>query len=82
MEGRVQGVGYRAQVRGIAVSLGVTGRVRNLDDGSVEVVAEGTAEQLEPFARHIVENVRFARVARVIPTDVASEGFATFEIQD
>jgi acylphosphatase len=37
----VQGVGYRYFVRNTATSLGVGGYVRNLPDGSVEVVAEG-----------------------------------------
>jgi len=39
--GVVQGVGYRFFVRNVAASLGLAGEVRNLSDGSVEVVAEG-----------------------------------------
>ena len=45
--GRVQGVGYRASIlRGVAAVHGVTGYVKNLVDGRVEIVAEGTDAQL------------------------------------
>lgn len=44
--GRVQGVFFRATARQIAQRLGLTGLVKNLDDGSVEVVAQGSEEKL------------------------------------
>ena len=80
VEGRVQGVGYRVQVRGIAESLGVRGWVRNLPDGSVEVVAEGTAEQLERFVTRIETDVRLARVRRIHTTAIEPVGFTSFDI--
>ena len=47
VDGRVQGVGYRAFVVDSAVILGLTGWVRNRWDGSVEVLAEGERSVLE-----------------------------------
>ena len=44
--GRVQGVGFRYRAMHAAQSLGITGFVRNRADGSVEMEAEGTEEQL------------------------------------
>lgn len=42
--GRVQGVGFRWWTAGVAKPLGLVGYAKNLDDGSVEVVAQGTEE--------------------------------------
>ncbi len=47
--GRVQGVGFRSWAAREASRLGITGRVRNLPDGSVEVLAEGDPERLDRF---------------------------------
>ena len=45
-KGRVQGVGFRYRASYAARSLGVTGWVRNNEDGSVEMEAQGTEEQI------------------------------------
>jgi acylphosphatase len=47
--GRVQGVGYRYYVSDCACETGVSGYVKNLPDGPVMVVAEGSREALEAF---------------------------------
>ena len=44
--GRVQGVGFRATTRCLATGFQVSGYVKNLDDGTVEVVASGRAEEV------------------------------------
>jgi acylphosphatase len=49
VSGRVQGVGYRYFVTDRAHETGVTGYAKNLADGSVEVVAEGTEPDLRIF---------------------------------
>ncbi|MBP1929765.1 acylphosphatase [Methanolinea mesophila] len=50
VSGRVQGVGYRYFVTDRACEIGVKGYAKNLADGSVEVVAEGTESRLREFA--------------------------------
>ena len=45
--GRVQGVWYRAHTQQQAMALGLEGYVRNLPDGTVEIVAQGTEERID-----------------------------------
>ena len=54
--GRVQGVGFRYTVRTLATGFEVTGTVRNLFDGRVELLAEGAREELEAFRRAIQDS--------------------------
>ena len=56
--GTVQGVGFRATVCWIARRFPVRGHVRNLADGSVEVVAEGEPKDLDDFRSEIEEQMR------------------------
>lgn len=51
--GRVQGVGFRYTVKQLATGFEVTGTVRNLADGRVELVAEGASTELEGFQQAI-----------------------------
>jgi acylphosphatase len=60
--GRVQGVGFRYQVAMKARSIGVTGYAHNKADGSVEVYAEGTVEQLAALHAYLVDGPSFSRV--------------------
>jgi acylphosphatase len=53
VRGRVQGVGYRSYVGGCAGRSGVAGYVRNLPDGTVEMVAEGDADDLATFLEEV-----------------------------
>ncbi|HYB04069.1 MAG TPA: acylphosphatase [Nitrososphaerales archaeon] len=58
VSGRVHGVGYRASVYEIAIRSGITGHVRNMEDGRVEILAQATDEEtLEKFIDSI-ERVR------------------------
>jgi acylphosphatase len=54
--GRVQGVGFRYTVKTLATGFEVTGTVRNLPDGRVELVAEGEHGELEAFCRAIQDS--------------------------
>lgn len=63
--GRVQGVGFRWWTRETARELGVTGRVRNCPDGSVEIEAVGSSETLRTFRERLDHGPSPARVEAV-----------------
>ena len=65
IEGRVQGVYFRASIVNEAARLGLTGWVRNCHDGSVEVVAEGPRAQLDELATWCRQGPPGAVVQRV-----------------
>ncbi len=65
VHGDVQGVGFRYFVQRKAQQLGLRGWVRNNDDGTVELVAEGPRPDLEHLRRAVEEGPRMARVDRV-----------------
>lgn len=82
VRGRVQGVNFRDFVYRRAISLGLTGHVRNLPDmRSVEVVAEGQRERLELLVEHLREGPRGARVDSVeVQWGEASRQHARFRV--
>lgn len=51
--GKVQGVGFRYTTKRVAMGFEVTGCVRNLPDGRVELIAEGQRDELEAFQSEI-----------------------------
>lgn len=63
--GRVQGVFYRQTTRDKARALGLSGWVRNADDGSVEIEAHGPAERLEELIGWCRQGPPGARVSAV-----------------
>ena len=65
VHGRVQGVFFRASVRDTAVRLGLKGFARNLSDGTVEVVAEGSAKKLEELASFLYRGPPAAKVEKI-----------------
>jgi acylphosphatase len=54
-EGRVQGVGFRYATRQIALGFEVIGWVKNLADGSVELVIEGETQEVNDFIEEITQ---------------------------
>lgn len=54
--GRVQGVGFRYTVKWLALGFEVTGTVRNLADGRVELVAEGANDELVAFRKAVQDS--------------------------
>lgn len=77
--GNVQAVGFRQYTKKQADKIGIVGWVRNLDDGSVECVAQGAEDDLEAFAHHLQKGPYFADVDNAMidwhddPQDVLSE---------
>lgn len=63
--GSVQGVAYRAYVQESATELELVGYVRNLSDGSVEVVAQGYPDVLKEFVEYLHEGSLMAKVESV-----------------
>jgi acylphosphatase len=54
--GNVQGIGFRYTAKSVATGFDVTGTVRNLPSGGVELIAEGRREELEAFRQAIRES--------------------------
>ena len=79
--GRVQGVGFRYTTKNVALGYEVTGMVRNLCDGRVELIAEGQREELEAFQLGIRESglASFIKDEHVRWDDAKGE-FRGFEI--
>ncbi|WP_319583285.1 acylphosphatase [uncultured Pseudodesulfovibrio sp.] len=65
IRGRVQGVWFRGWTRETARSLGVTGWVRNLPDGAVEVLAQGNEQQLDHLETRLWQGPSLARVTAI-----------------
>jgi acylphosphatase len=79
--GRVQGVGFRYTAKTVATGFEVTGIVRNLADGRVELIAEGLKDELEGFQQAIRESGLGSLIAREDVTWEAAENqFRAFEI--
>jgi len=79
--GRVQGVGFRYTVKTVAAGFEITGTIRNLPDGRVELAAEGTREDLAAFREAIIGAglAGFIRDEQVTWADATNE-FRGFEI--
>jgi acylphosphatase len=79
--GRVQGVAYRFFAEKYAGRMGITGWTRNLPDGRVEVLAEGSGENIEAFLDRLREGPRLARVDSFAVRREASTGeFRDFQV--
>ena len=82
VRGRVQGVGFRWFVEREAHTLGIAGWVRNNHDGSVEVLAMGTRDQLPGLSSRLRQGPRAARVDDVEESEAKPvAGLNTFRIE-
>ena len=81
-EGNVQGVGFRYSVRQIAKGFDVTGFVRNLDDGRVELMAAGEEDEVLAFVEAIGQSELRAHIRKQSEMQVADPPpFRGFEIR-
>ena len=80
VSGRVQGVGFRFFAERAAKKAGVHGWVRNLDDGRVETVVEGSDDAVERYLEELRRGPHGSRVTDVAVEDGPSDNFDSFEI--
>ena len=78
VEGRVQGVSFRAATQARARALGLTGHARNLPDGRVEVVACGSPAALAELAQWLRHGPPAARVDALAREDIGAQEHACF----
>lgn len=78
--GRVQGVYYRANVKKQADLLGLKGWVRNLDNGCVELIAQGKEEDIEKLHRWLWQGPVLAKVENVQLEIVQIQEFKDFTV--
>lgn len=79
--GRVQGVFYRASTQDAALRLGLTGWVRNLENGSVELLACGEEEKLQELERWLWQGPPHAKVEQVTAQECAEQPFTGFSMR-
>lgn len=80
--GRVQGVGFRFATQQQANSLGLTGYAKNLDDGSVEVVACGEQEQVDQLLAWLKQGgPKHAKVDKVLSEPSPPGDYGEFKIR-
>ena len=80
IEGRVQGVFFRANVRDKALELGLKGYAKNLDDGNVEVVAQGEEEKIDELNAFIRTGPGHSRISKIKIEEIKAENFKSFDI--
>ena len=84
VKGRVQGVGFRWFVHDRAAEIGLRGWVKNTDEGHVELVAAGDAEQIVELREALQQGSRGSRVDNIIEHELEeqeAEKLGPFEIE-
>ena len=82
VRGRVQGVGFRWFVEREAHILNIAGWVRNNSDGTVEILAQGTRDQLAGLQSRLREGPRAARIDAVDVSEAQpAAGLTSFQVR-
>lgn len=81
VRGQVQGVFFRASTEAVALRLGLSGWVRNSENGAVELIACGTVRQLDELEKWLWQGPSNARVTGVQRAPAALQTFHGFEVR-
>ena len=82
ISGQVQGVGYRYFAQRSSAKHQVRGYVKNLEDGSVEVLVEGSAKAVEAFRQDLAAGPHHSRVGQIEELVIEPTGlYSTFRIE-
>ena len=79
--GHVQGVGFRYTAQSVAGGFAITGYVRNLPDGRVELLAEGEPEEIDRFLQRLTEQLGQFINRRTDNDDPAVGDFKDFTVR-
>jgi acylphosphatase len=81
VSGKVQGVWFRESTRREAARLGLTGSASNLPDGRVEVIAVGSAKDIDQLSVWLRHGPAMARVDKVVEETIDDPGLSGFTIR-
>ncbi|MBR9704393.1 acylphosphatase [Candidatus Pacearchaeota archaeon] len=80
LKGRVQGVSFRSFTNINAIRLGLKGYVKNLSDGSVEIVVSGKKEKIDMLLGILRKGNGYCEVDDIVISDANETGFENFSI--
>ena len=80
VKGKVQGVFYRQSTKEKARELGITGKVMNLDNGDVQIIATGTEERINQFIEWCRQGPPRANVTGLEAEEINLQEFNNFQI--
>jgi len=79
--GKVQGIFFRDQTKTKALELGLNGFVKNLSDGRVEIIAQGSPDKVKDLIVFLKKNVKNSDVDSIEVIEEKEELFETFSIK-
>ena len=80
IEGKVQGVFFRATAKDVADKTGINGWVKNTEEGNVEIMASGNDEQLHKFMAWCKVGPQRAIVTKLQVKNIEEKNFKSFEV--